>query len=108
MSDVMGKSGRTFLGRDRAFRRYWLTESVPGLYVEHDDDTVGECQRDEPTPWEANPMPMDEERAMVKVKEIMEARALNEQSSSSGIIAQLSRTQSFIRIGIFPTNRIFT
>lgn len=32
------------LGYDRAFRRYWVFKSVPGLYVEHSPDNfVGEC-----------------------------------------------------------------
>ncbi|KAF0306507.1 Bromodomain adjacent to zinc finger domain protein 1A [Amphibalanus amphitrite] len=33
----------TPLGRDRAYRRYWAGRALPGLYVEHDDDTVGVC-----------------------------------------------------------------
>ena len=33
----------TPLGRDRAYRRYWAGRAIPGLYVEHDDDTVGVC-----------------------------------------------------------------
>uniref|UniRef100_A0A8D8PWH5 Bromodomain adjacent to zinc finger domain protein 1A n=1 Tax=Cacopsylla melanoneura TaxID=428564 RepID=A0A8D8PWH5_9HEMI len=32
------------LGYDRAFRRYWVFQSVPGLYVEHNPEHyVGEC-----------------------------------------------------------------
>ena len=59
VSDAIGRAGRTFLGRDRAFRRYWLTESVPGLYVEHDDEHVGECLP-EGMPWQPDARPMDE------------------------------------------------
>jgi len=63
------------LGRDRAFRRFWVFDSVPGVFVEHDDDTIGEC-RDEPTPWnpEAVIEPMNEDLALKKAKEIMEAK----------------------------------
>ncbi|KAI5741134.1 hypothetical protein M8J76_010649 [Diaphorina citri] len=31
------------LGYDRAFRRYWVFKSVPGLYVEHNPQHVGDC-----------------------------------------------------------------
>merc|ERR1719297_90446 len=59
------------LGRDRAFRRFWVFDSVPGVFVEHDDDTIGEC-REEPTPW--NPelvvAPLSEEQAAKKAREI--------------------------------------
>jgi len=81
VSDLMGKSGRTFLGRDRAFRRYWITERVPGLYVEHDDENVGECLAC-PTPWDPNAKPLDEEGAMAKVKEILDARMNNSKESN--------------------------
>ena len=81
ISDLMGKSGRTFLGRDRAYRRYWITETVPGLYVEHDDEFVGECFEDG-TPYDPNARPMDEETAMSKVKEILDAKSSEEKSSS--------------------------
>ena len=35
------KFGLHCLGRDRAFRRFWVFDSVPGLFVEHDDGEVG-------------------------------------------------------------------
>ncbi len=28
------------LGRDRAYRRFWVFDSLPGIFVEHDDDNV--------------------------------------------------------------------
>merc|ERR1719318_1737427 len=61
------------LGRDRAFRRFWVFDSVPGVFVEHDDDLIGEC-RDEPTPWnpEAVIEPLNEEQATKKAREMME------------------------------------
>ena len=34
------KFGLHCLGRDRAFRRFWVFDSVPGLFVEHDDSEV--------------------------------------------------------------------
>jgi len=63
------------LGRDRAFRRFWVFDSVPGVFVEHDDDLIGDC-REEPTPWdpEAVVEPMNEEQATKKAREIMEAK----------------------------------
>merc|ERR1719318_1367204 len=63
------------LGRDRAFRRFWVFDSVPGVFVEHDDDLIGEC-RDEPTPWnpEAVIEPLNEEQATKKAREMMEGK----------------------------------
>lgn len=63
------------LGRDRAFRRFWVFDSVPGVFVEHDDDLIGDC-REEPTPWdpEAVVEPLDEEQATKKAREMMEAK----------------------------------
>merc|ERR1712243_18750 len=62
------------LGRDRAFRRFWVFDSVPGVFVEHDDDTIG-CCRKEPTPWNPDLVvtPMTEEQAAKKAREIMQA-----------------------------------
>ena len=60
------------LGRDRAFRRFWVFDSVPGIFVEHDDDTIGE-PREEPTPWNPDLVvaPLSEEQAAKKAREIM-------------------------------------
>uniref|UniRef100_A0A182MPN3 Bromodomain adjacent to zinc finger domain protein 1A n=1 Tax=Anopheles culicifacies TaxID=139723 RepID=A0A182MPN3_9DIPT len=38
-----------YLGSDRCFRNYWLFESLPGLFVEHDRTYAGRCL-DRPTP----------------------------------------------------------
>lgn len=54
------------LGRDRAFRRFWILESLPGVFVEHDDDFVGSCLT-EPTPFNPNAGPLDEASALEKV-----------------------------------------
>jgi len=63
------------LGRDRAYRRFWVFDSVPGVFVEHDDDLIGDC-REEPTPWDPAAVvePMNEEQATKKAREIMEAK----------------------------------
>lgn len=34
---------QTYLGSDRAFRNYYIFESVPGLFVEHDITFAGKC-----------------------------------------------------------------
>ena len=61
------------LGRDRAYRRFWVFDSVPGVFVEHDDDLIGDC-KEEPTPWDPAAVvePMNEEQATKKAREIME------------------------------------
>lgn len=63
------------LGRDRAFRRFWVFDSVPGIFVEHDDDLIGICN-DEPTPWnpDLSVAPLTEEQATKKAREILEVR----------------------------------
>ncbi|XP_035791174.1 bromodomain adjacent to zinc finger domain protein 1A-like [Anopheles albimanus] len=38
-----------YLGTDRSFRNYWLFESLPGLFVQHDRTLAGRCL-DRPTP----------------------------------------------------------
>lgn len=35
---------QTFLGSDRAFRNYYIFESMPGLFVEHDISLSGKCE----------------------------------------------------------------
>lgn len=40
------------IGRDRAYRRYWIFQSLPGLFVEQDDNYVGKCLP-QPTPLES-------------------------------------------------------
>ena len=80
------------LGRDRAFRRFWVFDSVPGIFVEHDDDLVGEC-RDEPTPWDPELIvePLNEEQAVAKAREIMKViqrllKLLNLVVEASGLV----------------------
>merc|ERR1712059_107453 len=72
--EVQNKNNVTCLGRDRAFRRFWAFDSLPGVFVEHDDDLVGEC-REEPTPWQPDSGPLDEETATVRAREIIAARS---------------------------------
>ena len=87
------KFGLHCLGRDRAFRRFWVFDSVPGLFVEHDDGEVrigiplnllqnnamistlafqvDEC-RPEETPWRPDASgPLTEEQATEKARQIM-------------------------------------
>ena len=63
------------LGRDRAFRRFWVFNSIPGIFVEHEDDLIGSC-RDGPTPWnpDLSVTPLTEEQAVMKAREMMEVR----------------------------------
>merc|ERR1719225_1318314 len=69
------KFGLHCLGRDRAFRRFWVFDSVPGLFVEHDDNEVGEC-RSEDTPWRPDSSgPLTEEQATEKARQIMREKA---------------------------------
>ena len=75
ISDLTAKSGRTFLGRDRAYRRYWVSDSLPGLYVEHDDDLVGDCLP-QPTPFNPNAAPLDEATALIRVKQYQQLKLL--------------------------------
>jgi bromodomain adjacent to zinc finger domain protein 1A len=53
LTDVINKHERKLglqpIGRDRAYRRYWIFTSVPGLFVEHYDEYVGTCST--PTPY---------------------------------------------------------
>lgn len=64
------------IGRDRAYRRYWLFQSLPGLFVEQDDDYVGQCLPN-PTPLESqykklfnkdNPLMHADEADLLRVK----------------------------------------
>ena len=69
ISDLTAKSGRTFLGRDRAYRRFWVIDSLPGLYVENDDELIGDClpQR---TPFNPMSVPLDEATAILRVRRL--------------------------------------
>ena len=73
LSDYQRSVSVQCLGRDRAYRRFWVFESVPGVFVEHDDDLIGVC-REEPTPWDPDLLvqPLTEEQAMVRAREILE------------------------------------
>ena len=73
LSDYQRSVSVQCLGRDRAYRRFWVFESVPGVFVEHDDDLIG-CCREEPTPWDPDLLvqPLTEEQAVVRAREILE------------------------------------
>ncbi|XP_059612021.1 bromodomain adjacent to zinc finger domain protein 1A [Phlebotomus argentipes] len=34
---------QVYLGSDRAYRKYWLFNSLPGLFVEHSEEDLGPC-----------------------------------------------------------------
>jgi len=56
LQDTINKHERKLgihpLGRDRAYRRYWWFSSIPGLFVEYDDQFLGRCLPN-PTPYVA-------------------------------------------------------
>ena len=81
LSELQTKAGMSLLGRDRAYRRFWVVDALPGLFVEHDDDFVGPCL-DSPTPMDANAGPMDEDAAVKKVRQMMDSKSPEEKSSS--------------------------
>ncbi|XP_059088369.1 bromodomain adjacent to zinc finger domain protein 1A-like [Tigriopus californicus] len=80
--ELQFNAGMNLLGRDRAYRRYWMFGCVPGVFVEHDDDTVGPCMG-LPTPYSEMAGPMDEETAIKRVQEILDAKDKTEEKSSS-------------------------
>ena len=82
IAELQMKAGPQCLGRDRAYRRYWVLESMPGVYVEHDDDLVGTCLPN-PTVINPNSKPIDENSALEKAKEILDAREKSSESQGS-------------------------
>ena len=82
VADLQVQIGPILLGRDRAFRRFWLLQSLPGIFVEHDDDTVGTCLPT-PTPYCPNAGPLDEAAALEMVKQILDAKENEAEKSSS-------------------------
>lgn len=66
VAELQNNVGISFLGRDRAYRRFWVLNTLPGIYVEHDDDNVGSCMAS-PTPHNPNSAPIDEDKALQKV-----------------------------------------
>ncbi len=83
VAELQKKAGPQCLGRDRAYRRYWVLESIPGLFVEHDDDQVG-CCLSEPTKLNPNAKPMDEALAVEKVKQILDDREKKSSEPNQG------------------------
>ena len=78
-----------------------MLESLPGIFVEHDDDHVGPCLSD-PTPFNPNAGPLDEAAALEKVKKILDGKEHSEEKSSSdkendreeGRVGDVSKTYS--------------
>ena len=93
VSDCANKFGPTCLGRDRAYRRFWKLESCPGLFVEHNDDEIGECLPGG-SKLDPNARPMDEALAIEKVKEILDAREKEATSASGGAETSANSSQS--------------
>merc|ERR1711962_1615812 len=93
------KFGLHCLGRDRAFRRFWVFDSVPGLFVEHDDNEVGEC-RSEDTPWRPDSSgPLTEEQATEKARQIMREKAGLPTASPSSDRDQILELEEKIFVG---------
>merc|ERR1719187_2629 len=69
--DYQNKVAVQCMGRDRAYRRYWSFDAIPGIFVEHDDDLVGDCL-DEPTPFDPTAGPIDEETATKRARILMQ------------------------------------
>ncbi|KAK2707515.1 bromodomain adjacent to zinc finger domain protein 1A-like [Artemia franciscana] len=65
------------LGRDRAYRRFWTFSSLPGLFVEHDDEFVGPCSS-EPTPYNPDVDKSTEEAIQKVVEKPTEENALRQ------------------------------
>ncbi|XP_069952851.1 bromodomain adjacent to zinc finger domain protein 1A [Cherax quadricarinatus] len=61
----------TPLGQDRAYRRYWLFSSLPGLFVEDNELNPGVC-RDTPTPY--NPQSAAELTEALEKRSLVEAK----------------------------------
>ncbi|KAB7493629.1 Bromodomain adjacent to zinc finger domain protein 1A [Armadillidium nasatum] len=55
------------LGQDRAFRRFWTFNTIPGLYVEDRNDNLGQCN-DFPTPVRPVIYPKDNEELMEAIR----------------------------------------
>merc|ERR1712200_236701 len=73
------KASMNCLGLDRAFRRYWMFESLPGIYIEHEIDDITPCQ-DTPTPWNPEAAPPTEEEALERARQIMKETSNSENS----------------------------
>ena len=79
-----------------------MLESLPGIFVEHDDDFAGSCLS-QPTPFNPNSAPLDEAAALERVKQILDGREQSEEKSSSdkendsrdeGKVGEVSKTYS--------------
>ena len=99
VAELQAQIGPLLLGRDRAYRRFWMLQSLPGIFVEHDDENVGGCLPS-PTPYSPNAGPLDEAAALEKVKMILDAKENESEKSSSdkendeGRVGEVSKTYS--------------
>lgn len=69
---------QTYLGSDRAFRNYYIFESLPGLFVEHNRSSAGKCMENFTKNYPALAQCTKEQRYGV-IKQMV----LNEESMSS-------------------------
>ncbi|CAH2094856.1 unnamed protein product [Euphydryas editha] len=69
----------TYVGTDRAFRRYWLTRRVAGLFVEAGAEPRGPC-RNKPLP----PPPAPRDDVMSYVTELFQERDKERQKEQAG------------------------
>ncbi|XP_052756490.1 bromodomain adjacent to zinc finger domain protein 1A isoform X2 [Galleria mellonella] len=72
----------SYIGSDRAFRRYWVNQRVPGLFVEAGDEPRGGC-RDKPVP-PAPPHPGDTLAYVAELFESERERAGSDKENDSG------------------------
>eukprot|EP00096_Caligus_rogercresseyi_P009103 TRINITY_DN3029_c0_g1_i3.p1 TRINITY_DN3029_c0_g1~~TRINITY_DN3029_c0_g1_i3.p1 ORF type:complete len:1517 (+),score=584.82 TRINITY_DN3029_c0_g1_i3:77-4552(+) len=82
VSQLQNKAGMICLGRDRAYRRFWVMNTLPGIFVEDDDENVGTCLP-EATPFIPNAEPLSEVKALEQAREILNAREKQQHQASS-------------------------
>ncbi|XP_053678575.1 bromodomain adjacent to zinc finger domain protein 1A [Anopheles nili] len=100
-----------YLGTDRCFRNYWLFESLPGLFVEHDRTFAGRCL-DHATPNNpglAQCAPEQRKKFITKaimtcagtdgVAGLLDAKAINGSNADGESDAQLNVYEQLLRVG---------
>ena len=81
------------LGEDRKYRKYWVFDRLPGLFIEDYDEQPGEC-RPSPTPCNPTICPLDcpalqekiKARALKTVEEDSEERSASDKENDSGLV----------------------
>lgn len=94
------------IGRDRSYRRYWLFQSLPGLFVEQDDEFLGKCLP-KPTPLESlykklfnkdNPLMHQNEADLIRAK-------ICDSASSSSLSERSDAQKNELKIKCETNNR---